>query len=192
MVSPAPWFVSVSDDLTIAVQSRHALDPISSAEITVTVTLDSAPSVTASATFTASLVCPAGQLCLTQAQYDSIPDTSPVIDSTPNLLGTVRTDPSEDTWYVKKAFYMLCKVKLYKNRVSTAGFEATFCPYPPEQFPGFPEETHLFGQDDRAPQEITLDMDLRTLQICVDDVEVGGRHSDFEGFKFTEMDDQFT
>ena len=86
---------------------------------------------------------------------------------------------------------MLCKVKMFKNNWQTSGFEATFCPYPPEQFPGFPEETHMFGTQDGAShlEEITLDMDLKTIQICVDDVEAAGRHSDFEGFRFTEQDD---
>ena len=54
------------------------------------------------------------------------------MDTTEGLTGLVRANPIEDTWFVKKAFYMLCKVKMYKNKSSASGFEVTFCPTPRE------------------------------------------------------------
>ena len=55
-----PDFVSLSDSEvpTIILQSRHSLDPIRSVtEFSVTVTLDSNPSITVTGTFTAELGC---------------------------------------------------------------------------------------------------------------------------------------
>ena len=132
---------------------------------------------------------------MTQDQLDALPDTSPVMDTTSGLTGLVQSNPLEDTWFVSKAFYVLCKVKLYKDVRSASGFEVTFCPHPREQFPGLPEETHLFGQTTHVKkvEEITLDSDLKRVEICVDNVHAqGGAGADFEGFKFTEMDGQVT
>ena len=173
------------------VSSSHVLDPISTAEVTVVVTLDSHLDVTGEVTFQVGLVCSEGQQCLTQDQLDALPDTSPVMDTTSGLTGLVQSNPLEDTWFVSKAYYVLCKVKLYKDVRSASGFEVTFCPHPREQFPGLPEETHLFGQTTHVKnvEEITLDSDLKRVEICVDNVHAqGGAGADFEGFKFTEMD----
>ena len=74
-----------------------------------------------------------------------MPDTTPIELET--VSGTVTDNPEEDTWYVSKQYYMLTKVKMYKNQGNTSGFEVTYEPYPPSEFSGWPEETHLFGSD---------------------------------------------
>ena len=80
--------------------------------------------------------------CLTPA---TLPDTTPIELET--VSGTVTDNPEEDTWYVSKQYYMLTKVKMYKNSGNTSGFEVTYEPYPPDEFSDWPTETHLFGTD---------------------------------------------
>ena len=59
---------------------------------------------------------------MTEALYDELPDTNPTFDTTPNLAGMITENPTEDTWYVKKAFYRLCNIELYKDKVKSSGF----------------------------------------------------------------------
>ena len=102
---------------------------------------------------------------MTEALYNELPDTSPTFDTTPNLVGYITDNPTEDTWFVKKAFYRLCSIKIYKDKVRSSGFEVTFCPYPPENFPDYPNEIHQFGQDgfNSYTDSVTFERDLKTV-----------------------------
>ena len=70
---------------------------------------------------------------------------------------------AEDTWFVPYAFYMLTKVRLYTRSSESYGFEVTFSPYPPDEFEGWPDETHTFGFVRGNIEEVQLDSDLTLL-----------------------------
>ena len=74
-----------------------------------------------------------------------MPDTTPIELET--ISGTVTDDPVEDTWYVSKQYYMLTKVKMFKNKKNMSGFEVTYEPYPSSEFSDWPTETHIFGDE---------------------------------------------
>ena len=105
--------------------------------------------------------------------------------------GQVHTDSqSEDEWYVPYQFYMLTKVKMWKNTQNTSGFEVTFSPYPPEDFTDWPDEVHHFGRSNDDMEEISLDSDLTLFQMCVDNTVLSD-DSDFEGLFFKEFDGDY-
>ena len=45
---------------------------------------------------------------------------------------------------------MLTSVTLYKSEVRSSGFEVTYSAWPPANFVGWPDETHLFGTTDET------------------------------------------
>ena len=62
------------------------------------------------------------------------------------LSGTIdEATKEEDIWFVPYSFYMLTKVRMWKKESESYGFEVTFSAYPPDEFVGWPDETHHFG-----------------------------------------------
>ena len=121
----------------------------------------------------------------------TLPDTIPIELDT--ISGTVTDNDVEDTWYVSKQYYMLTKMKMYKNWGNTSGFEVTYEPYPSSEFSGWPTETHLFGNihlNGIYVEEITFSQDLEQIEICLDNWTVYNKH-DIEGFWFLEYNKDY-
>ena len=85
---------------------------------------------------------------------------------------------------------MLTKVRMWKTDLNTSGFEVTYEAYPPSEFSDWPPETHIFGLTYKTLDEITFDSELTEIHICVDS-HASPYYSDFEGFKFRELDGDF-
>ena len=77
---------------------------------------------------------------------------------------------------------------MWKGESQTSGFEMTFEPHPPGDFSGWAPEVFMFGTTSLTDnyEEITLDNELASIQICVDGSS--SYNSDFEGFRFTQVD----
>ena len=74
---------------------------------------------------------------------------------------------------------------MWKNALNTSGFQVTYSAFPPSEFVGWPDETHIFGMTDHGSEleEITLDSELTGIEICVDGYgNPTNNNHDFEGF----------
>ena len=79
------------------------------------------------------------------------PATLPLITNAvelPSIDGEIFTNSYEDTWTTSYEFYMLTSVKMWKGDANTSGFEVTYSAWPPDNFVGWPDETHIFGLTD--------------------------------------------
>ena len=91
-------------------------------------------------------------------------------------------------------FYMLTKIKMWKNTGNTDGFQVWYNVMPSDAFDGWPELTYTFGSTGETSelQTETFDVDLVSFSICFDDVPGHTKTNDFEGFEFTESDGTVT
>ena len=127
---------------------------------------------------------------VTASEPASLPLITNPVELT-SIDGYIHNNPYEDTWTTTYEFYMLTSVTMYKNTARTSGFEVTYSAWPPANFIGWPDETHLFGTSGytSGQKTVTFDSELIELQVCVDGSNNPTLTShDFEGFNFIEFD----
>ena len=132
-------------------------------EATITVTLDSDSSITASKTIWVELYKSAhGPDVSTE---DREPDfiASSEGECLTNIQGTVLTNAEVNKWNVERQFYRLSKVKIWYSGIDTSGFEVTYSP--PDDYTGWQELLNMFGNNDQGfpTEEIELDEDLQEI-----------------------------